>query len=765
MPGDKSEWKPSACVACGTNCGIEIRPGGPDGRRFESIKGDRAHPASRGYTCQKALQLDHYQNGRDRLAGPLRRRADGSFERISWETAIAEIAQRFSAIRDAHGGESIMYYGGGGQGNHLCGAYAGATMRALGMRYRSNALAQEKTGMFWVNGEMAGGGMAPDFDRCEVALFVGKNPWQSHGFPRARVTLKEIARDPKRALIVIDPRRTETAELADFHLRVRPGTDAWLLAALGGVLVQEDLIAGEWLTAHAVGADEAIAALSRVRVSEYAAIAGVPEEQVRVVARRLAAASSVAVEEDLGIEMSLHSTLNSYLQKLLWALTGNFGKPGSQGPAIQLQPLGSSPGRPASGQLTADVSPVAGAPIITGLVPCNVIPEEILTDHPKRYRAMLIESANPAHSLADSPRMREALQALDLLVVIDVAMTETARLAHYVLPTPSQYEKWEATFFPHETPANYFHLRHPVLAPPPGSDLLVEPEIHARLCEALGAVTEDELAPLRAAAERGRPAFAGALGAAMTSNPRLRAAAPVVLYRTLGPTLPGGAGAAAVLWTAAQRCANEYPEAVRRAGIQGEGAALGDALFDAILASPSGLIFAVDEPGGAWQRVRRPDRKVNLAIPELLAEMDGLATESPPARDPEFPFVLSAGERRSYTANTVMRDPAWRKTDAAGTLRMNPDDAARIGLADGAVARLTTKRGSATVPVEVSDTMYPGHVSLPNGYGLEYPDGNGRIVTGGVAPNELTSVEDRDWFAGTPWHKHVPARIEAATGT
>ena len=136
----------------------------------------------------------------------------------------------------------------------------------------------------------------------------------------------------------------------------------------------------------------------------------------------------------------------------------------------------------------------------------------------------------------------------------------------------------------------------------------------------------------------------------------------------------------------------------------------------------------------------------------------------PPAADPGFPFVLSAGERRSFTANTVYRDPAWRKKDAAGALRVNPKDAARLGLADGAAARITTKRGSLTVTVEVSDTMQPGHVSLPNGLGLDYPDGSGAPTVTGAAPNELTASEDRDWFAGTPWHKHVPARVEAVAG-
>src|SRR5262249_54394995 len=157
-------------------------------------------------------------------------------------------------------------------------------------------------------------------------------------------------------------------------------------------------------------------------------------------ARRLARASSVAAFEDLGIQMNRHSTLASYLDKLLWLLTGNFGKRGAQYAYASLVRLAN---------LTDFTrrSPVVGAPLLGGLVPCNVIAEEILTEHPQRYRAMIVESGNPAHSLADSRRMREALDALDTLVVIDVAMSETARLADYVLPAPTQYEKWEATFF------------------------------------------------------------------------------------------------------------------------------------------------------------------------------------------------------------------------------------------------------------------------------------------------------------------------------
>ena len=271
---------------------------------------------------------------------------------------------------------------------------------------------------------MIGGYSRADFEHCEVALFLGKNPWFSHSIPRARTTLREIAKDPARCLIVVDPRRTETAEIADIHLQVRPGTDAWLLAALVGVLVQEDLIARAWLAEHADGLDDVLPHFAALPIADYCAACGVPEETVRATARRIAAASSMATFEDLGVQMNRYSTLVSYLHKLLVLLTGNFGKQGAGYMPVPFVPLAT--GKEGGGG--ARRTPVTGARVIGGLTPCNVIPEEILTDHPKRYRAMLVESGNPAHSLADSTRMREALAALDLVVVIDVAFTETARL-------------------------------------------------------------------------------------------------------------------------------------------------------------------------------------------------------------------------------------------------------------------------------------------------------------------------------------------------
>ncbi len=748
------QWQKTACILCECNCGLEVELGGDGGRDFVRIRGDKDHPASRGYACEKPHRLGYYQNDPDRITAPLRRRADGSFEEIDWDTAIAEVAQRLAATRDQFGGESIFYYGGGGQGNHLCGAYAAATRRALGSRYRSNALAQEKTGEFWVNGHLLGAGVRGDFEHCQVGLFVGKNPWQSHGIARARVTLKALSKDPSRTLIVIDPRRSETAELADIHLQVRPGRDAWLLAALGGVLAQDDLVAVDWLAEHATGVEPVLEALRQVPVDAYCRTAGLAEALVRQTAVRLAEAESLAVFEDLGIQMNQHSTLCSYLNKLLWVLTGNFGEPGTQYVPNTLVDI--------TGGATASktkLSPVAGARIISGLVPCNVVADEILKEHPKRYRAMLVESANPAHSLADSVRMREALGSLDTLVVIDIAMTETARLADYVLPSATQYEKAEATFFNFEFPENYFHLRRPLFEPPPG--VLPEPEIHARLCEALGAYAEADLGPLREAAAAGRDALIRAFLGSVLTNPKLAPYAPVILYRVLGPTLPEGAEGGAVVWGAVHQFAMKQGDALRRAGFEGSGFTPAERLFDAILEGPSAVIFSVDEPNGSWHRLGTPDGKLHAEIPELLEELRGLQGEDPEAARAEFPFVLSAGERRSFTANTILRDPQWRKKDEDGALRISPADAESLGLADGDRVRLTTKRGSVEVTVEISDMMQAGHISLPNGLGLDHSADGGDRVRTGVAPNELTASEDRDWLAGTPWHKHVPARIEA----
>ena len=431
------EWQPTICILCSVNCGIEVKL---DGRHIARVRGNRAHVASRGYACEKAQRLDYYQNGRDRLTSPLRRKPDGSFEEVDWDTAIREVAAGFMRVRDRWGGASIFYYGGGGQGNHLVGSYGASTRRALGSGFSSNALAQEKTGEFWVDHRLFGTGLSGGYQQAEVAVFVGKNPWQSHGFQRARPILRDIASDPDRALVVIDPRRTETAEMADYHLRVRPGTDAFCLAAILGTIVQEGLISQDFIRERTENSDELFAVLSEVPVADYCGRAGLDEDLVRAVARRIARASSVSVYEDLGIEQSLHSTLNSYLEKLAVCDHRESRQAGCY-------ELGDEPDRNVQRRVVGSDQPGRR------------------TSHHRRHDSMQRDSRrNPDGSSEALPRdadrerkprafcrrQREDAQGAagaEFVVVIDVAMTESAREAHYILPASSQYEKWEATFF------------------------------------------------------------------------------------------------------------------------------------------------------------------------------------------------------------------------------------------------------------------------------------------------------------------------------
>lgn len=744
------EWHKSVCILCSANCGVEVRL---DDREITRVRGNKTHVASKGYTCEKALRINHYQNSTGRLTSPLRRNADGGYDEIDWDTAISEIAAKFTELIDEHGGERIFYYGGGGQGNHLLGAYGAATRRGLGIRHRSNALAQEKTGEAWVDGRLFGTHTHGDFHHAEVSVFVGKNVWHSHGFDEARRVLKDIAGDPKRSMVVIDPRRTETADLADFHLQVKPGTDAFCIAALLGVMVEENLIDNSWLAENAVEADAVLDELRKVDVADYSSRCGVDEDLIRATARRIGQAESVSVLEDLGIEMAPNSTLVSYLQKLIWILVGSFGRPGAMTTHTSMVPLFNY-----SAAGNEPESPVTGGAVISGLVPCNEIPDAVLTDHPDRYRAMFIESANPVHSLAGSQRWRDAMAALDFSVVIDVFMTETAREATYVLPAASQYEKVETTFFALSFPDNAMTIRAPMMPPLEGT--LPEPEIHARLAKAMGLLDEDVLQQLRESAEQGRKEFAAAFMDAAMADPKLAGMGAIALYETLGKTLPAGMEGAAVLWFSAQQAAMKFPAAIRAAGFDAPDDELGDALFDALLESRDGVVFSHHDYEQAWDMLGTDERKFMVNIPEMLADLASLASKPTDYTSDEFPFVLAAGERRAFTANTIIRDPAWRKRDQEGALRVSPSDAADLGVEDGSRIRVTTPGGTAVAVVEVNDTLLPGHITLPNGMGLDYSPAGGEPEVTGVSPNELTTTDWKDEYAGTPWHKHVPARLE-----
>jgi anaerobic selenocysteine-containing dehydrogenase len=753
MPMPGAEWRKTACNLCYVNCGLEVLV---DDDRITKVRGDREHPKSQGYLCNKAARIPFYAHHRDRLTTPLRRRADGGFDAIDWDTAIVEIAARLRALVDQHGGKSLALYGGGGQGNHAGGAYANALLRALGSRHVFNALAQEKTGDFWVNGHMFGSQTchtAEDVHHCDLLFVIGANPWIAHGFPNARDHLNQIRKDPNRRMIVIDPRRSESAEMADLHLAVRPGADAFLLGAILATLIRRDAVDHAFMAQHTTGYDEVREALLRIPIDAWADTADVPLAQIEQCVDMIVAANAMTVRVELGIQQGVHSTLNSYLEKLLIMLTGSFDRKGTNQLHSWLVPLwGNSPN-----QRFAAVD----TEVIAGLLPPNLFCDAVLTDHHERLRGVWVDSSNPANTAANTAEVEKALRALDLVVVVDVAMTETAQLAHYVLPASSQYEKTEFTLFNMEFPKNFFHVRAGVVAPLSGT--LPEPEIYTRLSRALGLLPGDNaLAPLREAAFQSRSAFAAEFRAFMGANPQLAPLGALVLYHTLGATLPDGTAAAAPLWMASLACAKRSPKAVRRAlkaGAEVPDATLGDLLFDAVVGARNGAAFTEHNYDEVWTLLAHPDRKVRLAIAPLL---DWLGQLDPASARPgkDYPFVLAAGQRRMFNANQIFRDPAWRRDDPDGALLINTHDLEMLGADDGDWIAVRSPVGRIVARARRDDSMRDGQLALPHGYGQAYPTASGERLSNGPRINALTESTNRDPIAATPYHKHVAVQLE-----
>lgn len=749
--GDRqTRTEKTACILCSRNCGLNV--GIADGH-LASVRGDDEHVTSKGYLCQKAARLDHYQHHADRLRHPLKRSADGQFVRVSWEQALTEIAQRLLAIRRLHGGDAFASVGGGGQGNHLGGVYSRQLLAAMGSRYTYNALAQEKTGDFWVNGRLFGHQTChttEDVEHADYVIFIGCNPYQSHGIPNARDTLRALQKAPGRTMVVIDPRRTETARQAHVHLQLKPGTDAFLLAAMLAIIVREGLHNREFIARHCTGFEAVEQALQHIPVDDYVRRADVPMADVERVARGFAQAGRACVRVDLGVQHTLHCTLNGYLEKLLYLITGHFGQPGGNNlHTLMLPMLGhtderqSRHGRPLKRTAFHGMHPIAG------MYPPNLLPDEILKAGDERLRAVFVDSSNPMLTYADAKAQEEAFRSLELLVVVDVAMTETARLAHYILPASTQFEKVEATGFNLEFPSNFFHLRAPILESQ--DDTLPEPEIYTRLLEEMGAIPRRF--PLLSAVARRQPRraryrpYLAALLSTLALRKRWRPFAASILYRSLGPALPRGLEAAAFLLPLSEMYAREHRAAVQRAGHRD-----GAALFDAILHGRSGVVISQHEYEDHWALMKAPDRRVHLEVPEMLQELKALPSEPEPAPG----FVLIAGERRAYNANQIYRDPAWRKTDADGALRMHPDDVLALGLEANARVSCRTEAGSLDVSVAPDDTVRRGVVTLPHGYGQRYNGGAGL----GPALNLLTSTTHCDPLTKIPFHKYLPVRIE-----
>ena len=747
----------TACILCSLNCGIEIEVN--ENREFTKITGDKDHPHSQGYICQKATRLNYYQNQK-RIQSPLKKQLDGSFQEISWDQAIQEIADKLVHIRDTYGGDTVAYAGGGGQGNHFPGVYASALRGAIGTPYVYSSLAQEKTGNFWVHGKLFGKQnivYEEPVEHADFVVIIGANPLQSHGVHKARPVINKISRDSDKTLVVIDPRVTETAKKADHHLQIKPGRDAFLMAAMISILVKEDLVDHNFLKEHTTGYEAIKSHFEKIDIDLYINNCDLDIELVKKVTRDMAKAKSVVIRSDLGIEMSYNSTLNAYLKRLLFLLTGNFGRHDTNHLVTHFMPLLGNSRDPEEGGRT---TPVTGTREIGKLYPPNILPLEIDSDHPKHIRGLIVESANPISSWPDTSAQQKAYKTLELMVVIDIAMTETAREAHYVLPASSQYEKHEATFFKD----NFFHLRHPILEPLEGT--LPESEIHKRLLVAMGEIPEsfDDLTEKAKSDMTGQTKgeFPKAFMSTLMSKPNWKKFGPIILRESLGKFLPNNSKDAAFLFLSAQMFAQKYPEATAAAGFEGKNTFdVAQELFTKILTSPSGVILADHDIKHQFDLIAHEDKKIHLEIPELLKWLDILpqTMNDIEAHESAYPYNLIAGERRAYNANTIIRNPEWRKNDQEGFLKVNPEDAATLGIENGDSVKCYNSKGDVLAVVKITDEMRRGDISLPNAYGIEYNETDTHKNVG-AALNELTDLMHCDPLAKTPYHKNVRVGLE-----
>ncbi len=753
----------TVCVLCSHNCGIRVDVAGG---RIAAIRADERNPITAGYVCNKAFAVAAYVEHDQRVTYPLRRRPDGTFERVGWEVAIPEIARRLAEIRRRHSPRAIGLVGIGGQANHMDAPYGLGFLRGLGSKKWFNAFAQEKTQHNLMDQWMFDAAptvvLHPDVERTRFLLVLGTNPKISNRGHNATDTFKRIVEDPACTLVVVDPRETETTRGADRHLRVRPGRDAYLLLGMAAHVVAAGLVDEAFVRERTHDFDRLRAALAEVDVAEMARRAGVETAALVETAAGFATAESAAIFYDLGVEQTPFSTLISYLIRVLLTITGNLGQPGGD---VFMETI-----LPPVVDHTLDREPeralASGIPAIMALghfamFSPTLVPEEVLVDHPEALRALIVEGANPLLSYSDSARWREARERLELLVVIDPAMSETARLADWVLPVPVGYEKWEFAAFPKRYPEVDVQLRPPVVPGPP--EALPEPEIYVRLAEAMNVfgTPPAELHALAAGAltPEGGARYMMALQAAASGDANR---ALFWAYRTLGPHLP--APSLVAMWLQSGLNALLRPASVARTlGPAWEGRApfeVAAELFARIMAHPEGVEIArVAEATNLEDHVNFEDKRVRLAPEPMLAEIRR-ALASEPAVDPAYPFVLAAGLRTRWTANTIQRDPRWRKGRGPHcALNLAPSDAARLGVRDGDRIRIATRRGAVELPAQLDAKLRDGHCWMPNGFGMTY-DGDGRTVVEGANQNELTDTTDRDPFTGIPHHRHVACRLE-----
>ena len=741
------------CPLCEACCGLSLTVSGSGAQaRVIAIRGDEHDVFSRGYLCPKAVALKDLEDDPDRLRQPLVKR-DGRFVEATWEEAHAEIARRLVPLVAEHGRDALAFTLGNPNVHRLgLGLYVQRLLRAAGSRNVYSASTLDQMPRQLASGWMYGHALTvpvPDIDHCDFLLVLGANPMASNGsmwtVPDFRGRAKAM-RARGGQLVVIDPRRTETAAVADEHHFIRPGTDQFLLLGMLHALFDEGLARPGRLAPFMAEGETGIEAL-RAAVAPYApermaAHCGVPAAVQRELVRRLAAASRAAVYSRIGSSTQRFGTLNSVLVDALNILTGHLDAEGGSMFPHAAAFAANTQGRPGIGRgmVTGRTrSRVSGAPEVLGEYPTSCLAEEIETDGPGRIRALVSVASNPVLSAPNGARIGQALAKLDFMVSVDIYLNETTQHADVVLPGLSTFEEphYDVSF-PQLSCRNHARYSPPVFAPRAGAQAEWQSLLHM------------------AATLRGEPG-AGTAGFDLAAFDqqlladdlrRLAAGVPEPLQAAMLGALGDAPGPERLL------------DLALRAGPHGDrfGQKPGGLSLAALKAAPHGIDLGALQPR-LPEILRTPSGRIELWPAPVAAELAAVddALRAPP------PALVVVGRRDVRSNNSWMHNlPTLAKGPERCTALLHPQDAARHGVQAGDRVRLQGTGGRAIeLPATLSDEMMPGVVSVPHGWG--HGQAGARLGVAAQRPganlNDLLDDRLRDPLSGTSVLNGVPVTL------
>jgi anaerobic selenocysteine-containing dehydrogenase len=730
------------CPLCEATCGLELTVS--DGA-VTRIRGDDDDVFSHGFICPKGTTLGLLHDDPDRLREPMVRR-DGDLRAATWEEAFAEVARRLPPIIQRHGRDAVAVYLGNPTVHNLSGMlYSRLLLRALGTRNVFSASTVDQRPKEISSALMFGTMVThavPDLDRTSYLLLLGANPLASNGSlataPDWPGRLRRI-RQRGGTVVVVDPKRTGTAERASEHLPIRPGTDAQFLMAMVHTLFAEGLVDLGGAAGFVVGVDVVEGLARELTPEAVAPLCGIDAATIRRLARELAAAPSAAVYGRTGTCTQEFGTIASWLVDVLNVLTGNLDRPGG---AMFPKPAAGAPntlGAPRYGRQTRIGrwrSRVRGLPESFGELPVACLAEEIETPGEGQVRALVTVAGNPALSSPNSARLQRTLGSLELLVCVDFYVNETTRHADVILPPPSPLARghYDLAFylFALRNVANY---SPPVFPLQPGQ--LDEWQILSRLAlaaQGLGADADPTLmddAAIRTLVER----------AVADPHSPFHERTPDDVLAELAPR------------TGPERIL----DFMLRAGPY-------RLTLDTLLDNPHGVDLGPLEPR-LPEVLRTPSGMIELAPEPLVADVQRLRASLARAGEGDEGGLVLIGRRHLRSNNSWMHNIGTLvKGRTLCTLQVNPADAARIGLHDGGTARVSSRTGTLLAPIELTDAIAPGVVSLPHGWGHDLPGVAMTVAQAhpGVNSNLLADDERYDELSGNALLNGIPVKVAAA---